>query len=47
MCAAKGERVAKLTESVVEVRSVLAKSIGGGDGGKSPEELEAAVRQIV
>lgn len=30
-----------------EVRAVLAKSIGGGDGGKSPEELEAAVRQIV
>ncbi len=30
-----------------EIRSVLAKSIGGGDGGKSPEELEAAVRQIV
>ncbi len=30
-----------------EVRAVLAKSIGGGDGKKSPEELEAAVRQIV
>ncbi len=30
-----------------EVRAVLAKSIGGGDGGKSPEELELAVRQIV
>jgi type I restriction enzyme R subunit len=30
-----------------EVRAVLAKSIGGGEGGKSPEELEAAVRQIV
>ena len=30
-----------------EVRAVLAKSIGGGDGKKSPEELELAVRQIV
>jgi len=30
-----------------EVRAVLAKSIGNGDGKKSPEELEAAVRQIV
>jgi type I restriction enzyme R subunit len=30
-----------------EVRAVLAKSIGGGEGGKSPEDLEAAVRQIV
>lgn len=31
-----------------EIRAVLAKSIGGdGDGKKSPEELEAAVRQIV
>jgi type I restriction enzyme R subunit len=29
-----------------EVRAVLAKSLGG-EGGKSPEELEAAVRQIV
>ncbi len=30
-----------------EIRAVLAKSIGGEDGGKSPEDLEAAVRQIV
>jgi type I restriction enzyme R subunit len=30
-----------------EVRAVLAKNIGGGDGKKSPEELELAVRQIV
>jgi len=30
-----------------EVRAVLAKSIGGEGGGKSPEELETAVRQIV
>jgi len=30
-----------------EVRTVLAKSIGGGDGKKSPEELDLAVRQIV
>jgi type I restriction enzyme R subunit len=30
-----------------EIRAVLAKSIGGGDGKKSPEELELAVRQIV
>jgi len=30
-----------------EVRAVLAKSIDGGDGKKSSEELEAAVRQIV
>ncbi|MDB6063981.1 MAG: box helicase [Pedosphaera sp.] len=30
-----------------EVRAVLAKSIGEEDGKKSPEELEAAVRQIV
>jgi len=30
-----------------EVRAVLAKSIGDGDGKKSSEELEAAVRQIV
>jgi type I restriction enzyme R subunit len=30
-----------------EIRAVLAKSIGDGDGKKSPEELEAAVRQIV
>jgi type I restriction enzyme R subunit len=30
-----------------EVRAVLAKSIGGEGGKKSPEELELAVRQIV
>ena len=30
-----------------EVRTVLAKSIGCGEGWKSPEELELAVRQIV
>ena len=30
-----------------EIRAVLAKSIGGEDGKKSPEELELAVRQIV
>jgi type I restriction enzyme R subunit len=30
-----------------EVRAVLAKSLGGDDGKKSPEELELAVRQIV
>lgn len=30
-----------------EVRAVLAKSIGDGDGKKSPEELDLAVRQIV
>jgi type I restriction enzyme R subunit len=30
-----------------EVRAVLAKPIAGGDGKKSPEELDTAVRQIV
>jgi type I restriction enzyme R subunit len=30
-----------------EVRSVLAKPVEGGDGKKSPEDLETAVRQIV
>jgi type I restriction enzyme R subunit len=30
-----------------EIRAVLAKSIGDGEGRKSPEELDAAVRQIV
>jgi type I restriction enzyme R subunit len=30
-----------------EIRAVLGKNIGGGDGKKSPEELDLAVRQIV